>query len=189
MPAVREIEIVVSEGLVLRDLRPESAQVIFNLINRNRQYLRQWLPFIDNTWKVEDTEIFIKSVLTGGGPKRDLIVEIWYQDRFAGLIALKEIDRWNKKAEIGYWLDPDLENKGIMTRCCKAMIDFAFKKMALNRIQIKVGIGNVQSSRIPEKLGFRFEGIERNGEKFPDHYINLEVYSILKKEWGKGMAR
>jgi len=183
MPAVYDREIYVDEGLVLKKLGEESAGAIFEVINRNRHYLRKWLPFVDNTWKIEDTEMFIKSVLAGGGPKRDIVFEICYQDKFAGLIALKEVDRWNKKTEIGYWLDPDLENKGITTRCCRALIECAFKKMAMHRIQIKVGIGNVQSSRIAEKLGFRLEGIERAGEKFPDHYLDLEVYSILRKEW------
>lgn len=183
MPAFRAIEIMAGDDLVLKPLQMENAGVIFELINRNRHYLRKWLPFVDNTWKVEDTQMFIKSVLSSGGPKRDLIFEIWFKNQFAGLIALKEIDRWNKKTEIGYWLDPDLENKGIMTRCCKALINCAFKKMALHRIQIKVGIGNAQSSRIPEKLGFYFEGIEKAGEKFPDRYIDLEVYSILRKDW------
>jgi ribosomal-protein-serine acetyltransferase len=183
MPAVYDTEIHVDDDLVLKKLQQESAFVIFDVINRNRHYLRKWLPFVDNTWKVEDTDMFIKSILAATGPKRDMVYEIWFQDKFAGLIALKEVDRWNKKTELGYWLDPDLENKGIMTRCCIALIDCAFRKMGLNRIQVKVGIGNVSSSRIPEKLGFRFEGIERAGEKFPDHYTDLEIYSILRNEW------
>jgi ribosomal-protein-serine acetyltransferase len=177
-------EILAGEGLLLRKLRQESAAAIFDLINRNRQYMRHWLPFVDNTWKIDDTEIFVKSVVEGEF-KRDIVFEIWHYDHFAGLIALKDVDRWNKKAEIGYWLDPDLEGKGLMTRCCIALIDCAFRKMGLNRIQVRVGIGNARSSRIPEKLGFRFEGIERAGEKFSDKYIDLEVYSLLKKEWLK----
>jgi len=70
-----------------------------------------------------------------------------------------------------------------MTKCCSVLIDLAFKKLGMNRIQVKAGIGNAHSSRIPEKLGFKFEGLERAGEKFADHYIDLEVYSLLKKEW------
>ncbi len=180
-----DIEISAGKEIILKKLKQETAPLIFNLINRNRHYLRQWLPFVDNTWKIEDTEMFVRSILTGEGNKRDMLFEIWYREDFAGLIALKEIDRWNRKSELGYWLNPDLEGKGIMTACCKALIDFAFRTLALHRIQIKVGVGNARSSRIAEKLGFYFEGIERAGEKFQDHYLNLEVYSILKNEWYK----
>jgi ribosomal-protein-serine acetyltransferase len=176
-------EIIVGEGLILKNLRQESAPVIFKSIDLNRQHLRNWLPFVDNTWKVEDTEIFIKSILEASGPKRDLVYEIWHHDEFAGLIALKEIDRWNKRSELGYWLLPHFEGKGIMTSCCKSLIDCAYHNMGLHRIQIKAGVGNSRSSRIPEKLGFKLEGIERSGEKFSDHYIDLEVFSMLREEW------
>jgi len=176
-------EIIVEEGLILKLLRQESAVEIFKIIDNNRRHLRKWLPFVDNTWKVEDTEAFIRSVIKMSGPKRDIIYEIRRDSEFAGLIALKEIDRWNKKTEIGYWLAPQYEGQGIMTKCCNTLLDYAFQKMGLNRVQIKAGIGNSSSSRIPEKLGFKLEGIERSGEKFSDHYIDLEIYSMLKLDW------
>jgi len=176
-------EIVISESLILKLLRQESAGIIFQSIDLNRHHLRKWLPFIDNTWKAEDTEAYIKSINRYSGPKRDVVYEIWHHNAFAGLIALKEIDLWNKRSELGYWLDPHFEGQGIMTTCCIALLNCAFKEMGLNRIQIKAGIGNARSSKIPERLGFKFEGIERSGEKFQNHYIDIEVYSILKEEW------
>jgi len=176
-------EIIVSESLILKILRQESADIIFQTIDLNRHYLRKWLPFIDNTWKAEDTVKYVKSIIQYSGPKRDVVYEIWHQNVFAGLIALKEIDYWNKRAELGYWLDRRFEGQGIMTSCCIAILNYAFIKLGMNRIQIKAGIGNARSSRIPERLGFKFEGIERSGEKFANRYIDLEVYSMLKKEW------
>jgi ribosomal-protein-serine acetyltransferase len=176
-------EIIVSENLVLKLLSQESAGIIFEAIELNRHHLRKWLPFVDNTWREEDTESFIKNVLQSSVPKPDIVYEIWYNDSFAGLIAIKELDEWNKRAELGYWLIPRFEGIGIMTSCCIAILDLVFSKMGLNRIQIKVGIGNARSSRIAERLGFMFEGVERAGERFPDHYNDLEVYSMLKKEW------
>lgn len=176
-------EIIVSENLVLKLLSRESTGIIFEAIVSNRHNLRKWLPFVENTWKEEDTETFIKSILRATGPKRDVVYEIWRNDSFAGLIAIKEIDEWNKRAELGYWLIPRFEGQGIMTSCCITILDVAFSKLGMNRVQIKTGIGNAPSSRIPERLGFKFEGIERAGEKFPDHYQDLEVYSLLKKEW------
>jgi ribosomal-protein-serine acetyltransferase len=176
-------EIIVSENLVLKLLNQASAGIIFEAIDLNRPYLRKWLPFVDNTWREDDTESFIKNVLRSSVPKPDIVYEIWYNDSFTGLIAIKELDEWNKRAELGYWLIPRFEGKGIMTSCCKAILDFAFSKMGMNRIQIKVGIGNARSSRIAERLGFIFEGVERAGERFPNHYNDLEVYSLLKKDW------
>jgi len=45
-------------------------------------------------------------------PKRDIVYEIWYDELFAGLIAIKEIDGWNDRAELGYWIIPGLKGRG-----------------------------------------------------------------------------
>jgi ribosomal-protein-serine acetyltransferase len=55
--------------------------------------------------------------------------------------------------------------------------------MDMNRIQIKCGVGNSRSSNVPKRLGFHFEGIEQDGEKHKNRFIDLEVYSMLKRDW------
>jgi ribosomal-protein-serine acetyltransferase len=68
-----------------------------------------------------------------------------------------------------------------MTESVKLLVKFAFEELNINRIQIRCAVGNTQSSNISKKLGFKFEGIEREGELFPDgSFKDLEVYSILK---------
>lgn len=53
----------------------------------------------------------------------------------------------------------------------------------MNRIQIKCAVGNRPSNAIPLRLGFKFEGIEREGELLASgYYADINVYSILKKE-------
>ncbi len=178
-------ELIIDESLALHMLRLESAAEIFGVIDRNRHALRTWLPFVDHTWKPTDTELFIRSVLNTQMPKRDIVYEIRCCGEFAGLIALKEIDAWNRKAELGYWLAPDFEHKGVMTRACRTLIYSAFRHMGLNRLQLKAGVGNAPSCRIAEKLGFQFEGIEHSGERLANRYIDLEVYGLLKNDWIK----
>jgi ribosomal-protein-serine acetyltransferase len=140
------------------------------------------LPFVDQTLKEEDTEIFIRSIIHSTCARKDLVYEIWFKKQFAGLIALKEIDRWNKKTELGYWLVQKLQGKGLVTRSCHALINSAFFELNMNRIQIRIGVGNSRSSMIAERLKFRFEGIERAGEMHQDRFIDLEVYSLLKED-------
>ena len=57
------------------------------------------------------------------------------------------------------------------------------KDLKLNRIQIKCANGNNASKNIPKRLGFVYEGLERNGELLSDgKYVDLETYSKLKSE-------
>jgi ribosomal-protein-serine acetyltransferase len=177
--------ITVEKDLLLIPVSLASAEVIYDSIDQSRTHLRTWLPFVDKTRSVSDTRTFIKSVLHSAAPKKDEIWEIWSADRFAGLIGLKEIDYPNKKVEIGYWLDGRMTGKGIMGKACRALTDFVFSQYKLNRIMIKVATGNIRSIKIPESLGFTFEGIERDGEYTGQGFYDLRVYSMLKKEWEK----
>jgi ribosomal-protein-serine acetyltransferase len=100
-----------------------------------------------------------------------------------GRIGLYNVDLNNKSASIGYWLDKEWLGKGVITRSCKAVIDDAFKRLQLNRIEIRAAVENTKSQAIPEKLGFKKEGIIRQGEFVNDHFVDLYVYSLLREEW------
>jgi ribosomal-protein-serine acetyltransferase len=177
--------IKIEKDLLLIPVSLASAQVIYESINQSRTHLSSWLPFVDKTRSVSDTRTFIKSVLHSTASKKDEIWEIRQSEIFAGLIGLKEIDYPNKKVEIGYWLDQSMTGKGIMLKACYALIDFVFRHYKLNRVMIKVAVGNERSIRIPEKLGFTLEGIERDGEFTGQGFYDLKVYSMLKREWEK----
>lgn len=158
-------------------------EVIFQAIDSNRSFLRRWLPFVDFTRKVHDTERFVESILEKPAARRDEVYVIWYKHEFAGLVGFKEPDRVNDKIEIGYWLIEKMTGKGIATAAVRKMVNLAFRNMDMNRVQIRCGVGNEKSSAIPKRLGFTYEGIERAGERHNHQYIDLEVYSLLKREW------
>ena len=180
------IQLIVSDETILNQLEINDAPDIFNAIDRQREYLGKWLPFVAQTITVEDTFAFIRSVSETPESYRELVFCIIYQNVFAGLIGLKfnPADKENKRTEIGYWLSEKFQKKGIITQSAKMLIDYAFDVLNLNRIAIKCAVGNQPSKHIPQRLGFTSEGIERDGELFPDgHFVDLELYSMLKKEW------
>ncbi len=177
------MKIEADNDIILRKVRMKSAQEIYASIDRSREFLGEWLPFVDRTLSVEDTEKFIKALKKHKDAKHELVLEIRLGEVFAGLIGLKDIDEVNKKAEIGYWLDREYAGKGIMLRSCRALIGYSFHKLELNRLTIRCAVENMRSCNIPKQLGFTFEGIERHGEILRGRHLDLKVYSLLKKEW------
>jgi ribosomal-protein-serine acetyltransferase len=177
------VELKVDSQIVLKEIELSDAEDIFKLIDSDRENLRIWLSFVDSTKEIEDTKDFIRSILFLPGDIRDFVAVIIYNGQKIGLIGFKLTDFVNKKTEIGYWISKEFENKGIVTKSVVKMIDYAFNNLELNRIQIKCGIGNEKSSKIPKKLNFKFEGIERSAELLNGKFIDAEVYSILKDEW------
>ena len=172
----------VTNNIELETLKLSMTDVIFEAIDRNRDFLNQWLPFVDYTQNKSDTENFIETVVNQPGRKRDEVYSIWYKQEFAGLIGFKETDWINRKTELGYWLAERMQGKGIVTACMEKLLRFAFQKLNMNRVQVKVAVNNSKSAAIPKKLGFKFEGIEREGERHKNRYLDLEVYSLLKSD-------
>jgi len=173
----------IDDNLFLERIKLSYAGIIFEAIDSNREFLGKWLPFADQTKKVTDTQTFIKSVLDKPENQREDVYCIWFKNEFAGLIGFKDTDRVNCKTELGYWMVEKFQGKGIATKAVSKLVNFAFGKMKINRVQIKVAVGNTKSAAIPKRLNFKFEGIEREGEKHFNQFFNLEVYSCLKKEW------
>ena len=173
------------KDIILQKVRLKSAKEIFACIEGSRDYLREWLPFVDQTKSWEDTEKYIRSVNETRAALKDLVFEVRYREKIVGMVGLKDIDLMNNKAEIGYWLIKEAVGKGIMTRSCVALLNYSFDKLKLNKIWIRCAVENIRSCNIPKQLGFSFEGIERQGELLHGRYYNLKVYSLLRKEWKK----
>jgi len=176
-------KLIIDDRQFLERLTLSHVQVIFTAIDQNRQFLQKWLPFVNFTQKVNDTERFVRSILEKPAGRRDQVYVVWYDQQFCGLIGFKEADRVNDKIEIGYWLIEKMTGRGIAQAAVRKLVEFAFRNMEMNRVQIRCGVGNHKSAAIPRRLGFTLEGIERAGERHDHSYIDLEVYSLLKKEW------
>lgn len=171
----------VNHKIRLELINTSMAEIVFQTIDRDREFLKKWLPFVNHTNQIDDTKAFIETV-TQSNNTSDLVYTIWYNEEFAGLIGFKDTDWVNHKTELGYWLAEKMQRKGIITACVEKLIRFAFQKQKMNRIQIKVAEGNMASEKIPTKLGFVYEGTERQGEHHQNGYVNLKIYSKLKHE-------
>ncbi len=180
--------ICVNEQISLERIKYTHAFQVFQALDLNRAFLEPWLPFVQQTRCQEDTEGFIRTVITDRKAGGDEVFVLWYRNRFAGLVGLKDTDKQNKRTEIGYWLVEAMTGKGLVTRSVKALLDYLFTMNDMNRVQIKCAVGNGASAAIPKRLGFHFEGIERQGERHGKHYLDLEVYSLLRLEHQRGEA-
>ena len=174
---------IVDEDIEIRLRETRHAEEIFSLINKDRVHLRKWMAWVDGTKSIGDVEGSIESGLHQFAENDGFAAGVWYKGEVAGVVALMEISWKNKSTSIGYWLGSDFTGKGIMTRACKDIVDYAFRDLGLHRVEIQCAEGNVKSRGIPERLGFTNEGMIRESEYLYDHYVTHIVYGLLKSEW------
>ncbi|MBT2288221.1 GNAT family N-acetyltransferase [Paenibacillus albidus] len=174
---------VIDEELILKPLMPEHAKSMFALVERSRERLRQWLPWVDGVTEQSHIASFITNAIKQGSDNGGFTAGLWVRDEFAGIIGYHEIDWRSRAVGIGYWLGEGYEGKGYMTSACRVFVDYALLEMELNRVEIRSATGNLSSRAIPERLGFVLEGVIRQAEKLPSGYVNHAVYGLLRSEW------
>ena len=171
------------KGIALEILKEEDAGELFAVVDANRDYLRRWMPWLDENRSPADTLTFIQSTRKLAADNLGFSVAIRVDGKIAGVTGYHTFNWPNRSSIMGYWLAESHQGCGIMTRSCRALIDFAFAALNVNRVAIACAVENTRSRAIPERLGFRHEGISRDAEWLYTHYVNHAIYSLLQREW------
>ena len=164
-------------------LEPRHAPDLFKLVDSNRTHLREWLPFIDDYESVTAATQFIMRNEEESRGEKGLVMGIWVGEILAGVVTFDHIDWSNRAALIGFWLGKSFQGKGIMTRTCSALIDLSFNELGLNRVEVSCALENRRCRLVPERLGFRQEGISRQREWLYDHFVDTVSYGMLASDW------
>ena len=106
-----------------------------------------------------------------------------------GTIGFMWIQSDNNAAEVGYSLARSFWNRGVMTEALKAVIDHGFGSMNLNRIEAQHETTNPASGAVMRKCGMVREGTLRQRLYNKGRYVDVELYAILRRDYGNRAQR
>jgi ribosomal-protein-serine acetyltransferase len=175
------VRLVLTDDCHLRLLEEADAQELHRLVEANRAYLAEWMPWAaEQTF--EGTAEFVRK--TGEQLQRDngFQAVLVCDGRIVGSAGYHAINRESNSTSLGYWLDEAHQGRGLMTMAVRALTDHAFEDWRLNRIEIHAAAGNLRSRAIPERLGFQQEGVLREHKRVGDRYLDIVAYSLLARE-------
>jgi ribosomal-protein-serine acetyltransferase len=173
----------VNAEVELRFMQQKNSTVIFQLVERSRPYLGKFLPWVEHMKSEEDYNEVIQRWLLQFAENKGFQSGIYFQGEFVGMIGIHPIDWTTKMTAIGYWLAEEHQGKGIMTQCCKKIIQICFGEYGLNRLEIRCDPANEKSKAIPLRLGFIQEGVLREVMNQNGKYRDSVVYGLLKSEY------
>ena len=175
----------VTDQIQLRLMEKHNATELYELIDFNREYLREFLQWVDGTQSVKDIEAYIKSNALRLAERDGIALGIYYSNKLVGMVDLINIDDNILSTEVGYWLSKDYLGRGIMTKCVEVMIDYSFNTLMLNRFILKAIDTNDRSNNIAKRLGMTKEGVLRKAAKQNGEFHDVVIYSLLKDEYKK----
>lgn len=106
-------------------------------------------------------------------------------DKIVGSSRYLDISKAHKSLEIGWtWYSPVYWRTGVNTETKLLLLQYAFEKMEVNRVQFCTDSRNVRSQNAIARLGAQREGVLRKHRMIADGYIrDTVVFSIIKEEW------
>ena len=124
----------------------------------------------------------------------------WFQSRYkenlgirwgikliesVGIIGTAGFNNFQRhhRANLGFDLHVDFQNKGYITEALSGILNFGFETLEINRIEAEVMQGNTASERVLEKLGFSNEGVLRDWMYWNNMHYDMTMFSLLRKEY------
>lgn len=143
----------------------------------DREYLSDRLPY---PYTDTDADWWLNMVMQKEGLDgifRAIIVD----DALVGSISVeRKEDVYKNVGELGYMLQTDFWNHGIVTEAVRQICEIAFKDLHLNRISANVFQPNIASQRVLLKNGFLLEGIMRKAASKGNSVYDVCVFGLIE---------
>lgn len=177
-----DFPVLETERFILRKAQENDCLDLFELYSN--ESVVKYIP-LEPFNSVEDTKsemIWYEKIFEEQSGLR-WVIEEPVTKKVIGTCGFLNYEKAHNRLEIGYDLIPSYWKKGIMKETLSTIIHFAFTRMKVNKIEAKVVPENITSIKLLEKLNFNQEGMLREHEFEKGKYVDLVIFSILKREY------
>lgn len=163
----------------------EHTDALFAIIERDRHYLARYQNWPDRILTLEHMREWIDLSLVKAEGRQGFDLVLLEGGEAVGKIGLVYIDWIRGFGEIGYWIGQAQQGRGYVTRASRALIAYALGQLNLRRMLIRCAVENTRSRRIPERLGFEYEGKLTQRAVIRDQRVEEVLYSLTAAQWNR----
>ncbi|MDZ7800991.1 MAG: GNAT family protein [Trueperaceae bacterium] len=173
----------IDDDLALWLLEHRHAEPLFARVEENRDELGRWLPWVETTRSPDDVRAFIERGLARFARGDGFETGIALHGRLVGCLGLHYVSRPEGCTEIGFWLAREAQGAGVMSRAVAGLLPHLYDDLDLRRVEIRCNPANEDARAVPERLGFREEGVLRQVGFSDGQPYDHVVYALLRDEW------
>jgi ribosomal-protein-serine acetyltransferase len=167
----------------LGPLEPWHAEEFADSVARTREHLAPWIPFAHTVTDVESARAFLQRFADAHAADTRHVFGIWRDGRLIGGVMFPTFDARTGNCEIGVWLSPEAQGRGLITTAVRQLIDWAFHTRGMSRVEWNTDPRNARSRAVAQRLGMTFEGVRRSRHPVAGVRQDSETWSILADEW------
>jgi ribosomal-protein-serine acetyltransferase len=170
----------------LRPLEPWQADEFAAHVARARDHLAPWLPWAVVNDDPDKARVFLQDYADRLARDEGRLYGIWVDGVLSGGTLFRVFDTRAGVCEVGVWLGPEAEGRGLVTRAARHMIDWAVGVRGMTRVEWRTTPANERSLAVARRLGMHREGVLRSAFPFAGTRHDMEVWSLLAAEWQAG---
>ncbi|MFS8202278.1 GNAT family N-acetyltransferase [Streptomyces sp. CWNU-52B] len=171
------------DGARLGALELWHAQEFADHMDRAREYIRPWVGARFVTDDVDGARATLRRYSEWQAADGARLYGIWRGDVLVGGVMYVSFDAASGSCEIGCWLEPSAEGRGLVTSACGALVDWAFASRGLHRAEWHCRADNDRSSAVAKRLGMTLEGVRREAWPYEGQRYDKEIWAVLATEW------
>jgi len=99
-----------------------------------------------------------------------------------GAVSLN-VEPLDRRGSLGYWLDRDHWGRGYVTEASKAILEYGFHTLDLNKVTAECFSRNLASQKVMTKIGMKHEGSKKKHYEKWGEFLDSEEYGILREDW------
>lgn len=179
-----KLELINGDRIVLRSPTMSDAPVLHQYLSDRK--VNRWLVRVPKPYTLKCAKDWIRSVSTQIKNDTGLPYSIHHieSNQIIGGMALQNINRSDRSAELGYWIVREFWGEGYAGEAGRLLCRYAFSnKQRLHRLYAWVHSENAASIRVAEKLGFVREGTCRQANKITGRWKDDYLYAMLKSDF------
>ncbi|MBD0710589.1 MULTISPECIES: GNAT family N-acetyltransferase [unclassified Streptomyces] len=171
------------DGAELRPLEIGHAEELLAHMDRGRDFVGRHIGLPDVVADLDSTRAYLRTYAEKTASDTGRLYGIWTDGTLVGGVLFRTFDTVYGTAEAGCWLEPSAAGKGLVTRACRVIIDWAIEERGIHRVEWHAATGNEPSIAVARRLGMTKEGVLRQNYPHRGVRTDTEVWSVLAPEW------
>lgn len=176
------LPVLMGRRVLLREPREDDGAALFRYTSDPE--VTRFLA-VERPAKLDDTLYFIEKCREHREQGREYVFVIAdvTRDEPMGIICLRHIDQAMRTAQVGTWLGRERWGSGANAEAKRLLLDFAFNRLRLHRVEARIAVDNARSRRAFERLGATREGLLRESFFKGGTYHDQHLYVVLEQDW------
>lgn len=154
-----------------------------NLISTNVAHLAAYLPQVGALAHPETAREHLDVALAARAEGSLYEWHIFSEGVLCGAVRVNHVEAAHRKAAIAYYIGGNYQGKGLATLAVRAVLEWAFAQLGMNRIELRCASSNLASQSLAKRLGFTWEGMLRQAELLNGEFVDHFVYGLLKQDF------